>query len=605
MKPGTDLANMIEELEVRCKHNADDMRMRLGENPSPGPPAAHSNMTAPDSNTSNTNSAPTQACAANSEEKEEEEEEEEEMEDEKEGEEKQHPTQRTTPSLHKHASTCVSSIAPPAPTFCAWQGKHCDLQRHLNNDCPFEPAKCKVYNCGLVRRRMYLQEHEEACGKREIWCGVCETRVLARDMNTHVNKCPNETVKCDACGSVMKRAIMEEHKNTCEEMDVACEFADVGCGVRMKRQKHLLESHAKWSMLKHQRMMVDDMRKMREQMKRDREQEIEYIRKEREQMRAECEAKRKKEEQQWAKQREEMRRECDTKVEQMRRDLEVMKEGIFSLKAKGDGLREDIERMREKQREKEQEKSIKELDHIVKRTHALTTRISENMLAQTRRIAEDLGVRFAWSLSVRELRGPPVSNPGETRCVSESSTALATHHHPHHVHPHQEQDQQQQQHNKQYEELNHQHQQEQQRQQESNQQEQPQQTQQQTCQRIFYGTKRTDQTNTDWGVDMSNTTNIQTQGGNIDMISIGVFVFPEHYNKIAWNHRIKQKPADKEKRVYIRWRARSGQAERAREFTHAFSEAGDWFGCGDMISRDKDLSKLSAEDTIDFEVMVI
>jgi len=125
---------------------------------------------------------------------------------------------------------------------CEWQGEVNDISNHLltNNGCQYMDVNCPN-NCGRLLQRRGLTSHVEAdCSCRKVECQHChiigEHHFIENDHKEQCSKlplpCPND---CKV-GTIL-REDMEAHRKDCPLELVHCQYHNVGCEVRMVRNK--------------------------------------------------------------------------------------------------------------------------------------------------------------------------------------------------------------------------------------------------------------------------------------------------------------------------------------------------------------------------------
>ena len=88
--------------------------------------------------------------------------------------------------------------------ICNWQGKLCDLETHLRNDCPLSIILCSNIGCEYKSNRNTLNsEHISICQYQLIPCKAsgCSEKYALKDEAHHLNICRFYQLKCpNNCG---------------------------------------------------------------------------------------------------------------------------------------------------------------------------------------------------------------------------------------------------------------------------------------------------------------------------------------------------------------------------------------------------------------------
>ena len=128
------------------------------------------------------------------------------------------------------------------PTVCSWRGKYSELATHLGNDCPGTEVSCSNAGCPAMVPRGRLEEHGAECSFRREPCEHCGELALRSAMAKHIDEnCQRAPVRC-VCGSSVPRSAFAAHEVSCPEVACGCQYADLGCGERIKRKdlmKHM------------------------------------------------------------------------------------------------------------------------------------------------------------------------------------------------------------------------------------------------------------------------------------------------------------------------------------------------------------------------------
>ena len=139
----------------------------------------------------------------------------------------------------------------------SWSGKLCDLNRHLERDCPYAMVNCSV--CEQMMQRGKMEAHKtKDCSKRPFGCPHCTFTSTYDDvMNIHLPQCEEELVPCpnNCGGEAMKRKQLKEHIDQCMHTIVDCQYSFVGCTYKSNRQELVL--HLETSGKEHQTMALN------------------------------------------------------------------------------------------------------------------------------------------------------------------------------------------------------------------------------------------------------------------------------------------------------------------------------------------------------------
>ena len=127
---------------------------------------------------------------------------------------------------------------------CNEQVQRCAVQQHVDRKCDFSEVVCPADDCMLsilrkdaVKQRCLhdMQECEDCnqffmerdleihraihCEAGRTSCPDCETQVLLRDIEQHIENCPDAIFPCTAaeygCDFIARRAALDQHSRTC------------------------------------------------------------------------------------------------------------------------------------------------------------------------------------------------------------------------------------------------------------------------------------------------------------------------------------------------------------------------------------------------------
>ena len=156
---------------------------------------------------------------------------------------------------------------------CKWSGELRQREKH-NGECGYVTEPC-VDNCGHVVMRKEMKDHKNRhCPLRIVVCKYCKTESRVSSLVQHYTKCEKYPMPCvHRCGMKVAREKMEEHtslEGTCPNSPLDCEFYDVGCEFQGKRVE--LRKHIETSSTSHCRLLLAEMRDIRQKLSEEREQ---------------------------------------------------------------------------------------------------------------------------------------------------------------------------------------------------------------------------------------------------------------------------------------------------------------------------------------------
>eukprot|EP00768_Dysnectes_brevis_P005644 gnl/Dysnectes_brevis/415_a458_4250.p1 GENE.gnl/Dysnectes_brevis/415_a458_4250~~gnl/Dysnectes_brevis/415_a458_4250.p1 ORF type:complete len:866 (+),score=385.20 gnl/Dysnectes_brevis/415_a458_4250:51-2648(+) len=128
--------------------------------------------------------------------------------------------------LEEHQDNCDHrhTVCPEQEHGCEWEGKHMDLQNHLDTDCAYHVILCCYGDrgCEHTDRRSAVLEHQHECEFRDATCQYCESIVQARELEEHEEMCESRPVECEFCHSTFNPRTIEEHVATCPARKQPC-----------------------------------------------------------------------------------------------------------------------------------------------------------------------------------------------------------------------------------------------------------------------------------------------------------------------------------------------------------------------------------------------
>lgn len=146
---------------------------------------------------------------------------------------------------------------------CYWENELRNLSDHLET-CPCEMITCPRA-CGFTLERRYEDFHVgKICRFRSFSCEYCSlTKTYDYIAETHYDQCQEYPLKClNKCKDKMiKRKDMKSHIDVCPLEEVTCVFAEVGCGLKCKRED--MGDHMQSSMQDHLMMTMETVRHLK------------------------------------------------------------------------------------------------------------------------------------------------------------------------------------------------------------------------------------------------------------------------------------------------------------------------------------------------------
>ena len=150
---------------------------------------------------------------------------------------------------------------------CTWSGELRQREKH-SGECGYVTEPC-VNECGQVVMRKEMKDHKDSyCPLRIAVCGYCKDETRLSLLLQHYTECGKYPVPCMyRCGVKVAREDMEEHtslEGTCPNSPLDCEFYDVGC--KFKGTRHELNKHIETSSTSHCRLLLAEMRDIRQKL---------------------------------------------------------------------------------------------------------------------------------------------------------------------------------------------------------------------------------------------------------------------------------------------------------------------------------------------------
>ena len=149
---------------------------------------------------------------------------------------------------------------------CVWGGTLSGAAQHLN-ECEYLRIACNL-SCKAVLLQNQMEQHQiNECLMREIKCGKCGKKVLAHDMDRHLNTCTAYQVQCpEGCGLKVRRDRINEHiNNTCGLTRVGCPY--IGCKLGLIARKDL-QKHQQEENETHQQTIKNELSQHGEELER-------------------------------------------------------------------------------------------------------------------------------------------------------------------------------------------------------------------------------------------------------------------------------------------------------------------------------------------------
>ena len=119
---------------------------------------------------------------------------------------------------------------PNKDTGCTWIGKLHEASKHCNSDtgCQHQVVPC-TYKCGRLLKRCNLDEHLQTdC---PCYCQYCNTAAKKETiLKKHKNNCIKFPVICpNHCGTDVPHDSINQHKELCPLEKIHCEYYEIGC----------------------------------------------------------------------------------------------------------------------------------------------------------------------------------------------------------------------------------------------------------------------------------------------------------------------------------------------------------------------------------------
>ena len=94
----------------------------------------------------------------------------------------------SSPSPKRFGAACTCT--------CTWRGKARNLDDHVR-ECPYANVSCPHPLCGDVMLRKFVDAHARTCPKRSVSCHACALEMAACDLDEHIeHDCPLAMVPC-------------------------------------------------------------------------------------------------------------------------------------------------------------------------------------------------------------------------------------------------------------------------------------------------------------------------------------------------------------------------------------------------------------------------
>ncbi|KAF5402634.1 TNF receptor-associated factor 4 [Paragonimus heterotremus] len=145
---------------------------------------------------------------------------------------------------------------------CLWTGKFAHLGSHLTQ-CEHRIITC-TNDCGVEFEQRYLDKHlSEDCPKRPKKCKFCDATLMAVNELKHIAVCPKFPVSCpNGCKKhEIPRSQLTDHLTTeCSKQELPCPFEPHGCQFRGRKKK--IEAHVTETSLEHLTMLNTSMQQI-------------------------------------------------------------------------------------------------------------------------------------------------------------------------------------------------------------------------------------------------------------------------------------------------------------------------------------------------------
>jgi hypothetical protein len=158
----------------------------------------------------------------------------------------------TFKDMNYHIKNTCKNRFIACPLKCGYKAREVDINTHLEKECDNRmtecPNKCMTNAGGATEKVLLLPAKQVgvhlrvACPERELKCGLCQLKLIAKDMHFHSrNDCEYREVQCRCfgCLKVLPYNQREDHeKHKCKFRLVLC---PAGCGLSIMYKK--LERH--------------------------------------------------------------------------------------------------------------------------------------------------------------------------------------------------------------------------------------------------------------------------------------------------------------------------------------------------------------------------
>ncbi|XP_065831707.1 TNF receptor-associated factor 4-like isoform X1 [Oscarella lobularis] len=166
-----------------------------------------------------------------------------------------------SPSRKRFGAACTCT--------CTWRGKARNLDDHVR-ECPYANVSCPHPLCGDVMLRKFVDAHARTCPERSVSCHACALEMAACDLDEHIeHDCPLAMVPCingcltDGTVTMVSRVHMQDHVcHECGNALVSCPFESQGCTVRAARSE--LDHHVETSVKEHMLLLAKENKSLRE-----------------------------------------------------------------------------------------------------------------------------------------------------------------------------------------------------------------------------------------------------------------------------------------------------------------------------------------------------
>ncbi|KAJ7383310.1 hypothetical protein OS493_029277 [Desmophyllum pertusum] len=162
---------------------------------------------------------------------------------------------------------------PNSSDDCMWRGEVRHIDKHRSS-CPAERESCSNYNCHERVKRSDLQRHvEQECPYRLQLCPLCGDSLTAAVLKTHqAQDCKMYPVQCGGCGKEgIPRGEMANHvspiNGDCEAVERSCAFQQIGCSDSKKMKQSEAKKHNELSSIFHSNLLLTRVLRLEDQVK--------------------------------------------------------------------------------------------------------------------------------------------------------------------------------------------------------------------------------------------------------------------------------------------------------------------------------------------------